>query len=541
MDDGQTHENGGRLASPLRDVRAGLLVFLIALPLCLGIAVASGFPAMAGVFTAIVGGLLCTFIGGGELTIKGPAAGLIVVVLGCVEDFGGADGGYRAALAVGVVAGVGQVVLGAVGGGGLAGFCPKPVVRGMLASIGLIILIKQIPVMLGTEAAGEPAEVLRHLPEIASGVSPPIAGVGLLCLAVMFAWPALGRRIPRLRAVPAPLIVVAISLPFSFALGLDAPRNLTLLGSTYEIGPRHLVDLSPEVFGLVDAVTTPDFGSLGRPIAWKWVVMFLLIGSIESLLSARAVDLLDPRGRRTNLSRDLLAVGAGNAVSCGLGGLPMISEIVRSRANIDAGGRTRFANLWHGVFLLACVALIPAVLNRIPLAALAALLVYTGVRLASPAEFVRSWRAGVESFAAFVLTLIVVLATDLLIGVAAGAVLTVGVLLVRGVGVQNLFRARTEIVDGGARGPTLRVSGAAVVTNWPSLQDEVRRVAAEHDGTVTLDLSRVGTIDRSTRLELGSLGESFEQGGPRVDIAWPGADGPAADIGRGSEPSGEEL
>ncbi len=370
------------------DLRSGFLVFLIALPLCLGISIASGYPPIAGIFTAIIGGVVGSLVSNSEMTIKGPAAGLIVIAVGCIQDFGG-DGvlggftgadlsAYQAALAVGLVAAGLQIAFALFRGGMLADFFPLSAVHGMLAAIGVIIILKQFPVTLGVSIGGEPLELLKEMPKAVLEANPEIAAIGVVSLLVMFLWPAVGRRIKPLAALPSPLVVLAAAIPMGLAFDLNHPHAYVFAGHQHEVGPNFLVSMPERILGMFDDVTGPDFGALAQAKAWKWIFMFFMIGTLESVLSAKAVDLLDPYRRRTDLDRDMLAVGLGNAASAMVGGLPMISEIVRSRANIDNGAKTRWANLWHGFFLLVCVALIPMLLHRIPLAALAAMLVFTG-------------------------------------------------------------------------------------------------------------------------------------------------------------------
>jgi MFS superfamily sulfate permease-like transporter len=418
-----------------QDFVSGFLVFLIALPLCLGISLACGYPAIAGIFTAIIGSILATFLSNSELTIKGPAAGLIVIAIGCVKDFGGdgAMGGftaadmtaYKMALAVGVVAAVLQILFGLFRGGILGEFFPLSAVHGMLAAIGVIIIAKQIPIALGVQGAdAEPLEMLAEIPHYISHMNPAVALIGFVSVLIMFLWPVLRGKLGPLKAFPAPMIVLLVAVPMGMAFQFTETHSYTYQGKAYELSDAYLVTMPDRVFGMFDNITFPDFSALTSPEhmakSLKWIFMFFVIGSLESLLSVKAVDLIDPWKRKTNMDRDMVAVGAGNLCCALVGGLPMISEIVRSKANIDNGARTRFADLYHGIFLLLCVALIPMVLHLIPLAALAAMLVYTGFRLAHPSEFMHAYKIGREQLVIFVVTLVCVLATDLLIGIAIG-------------------------------------------------------------------------------------------------------------------------
>lgn len=510
------------------DLTSGFLVFLIALPLCLGISLACGYPPIAGIFTAIIGAILATFISNSELTIKGPAAGLIVIAIGCVEDFGGNGmiGGwtqtdvtaYQAALAIGVAAAVLQILFGFFRAGILGEFFPIAAVHGMLAAIGVIIVIKQFPVALGVSAGGEPLEMLREIPHYIAEANPAIAAIGIVSVLIMFLWPSVGKRLGPLRSVPAPMVVLLVAVPMGMGLDLLHEHSYTLQGHQYQLGEQYLVNMPDRVFGMFDEITTPAFSALTQPKAWKWVMMFFIIGSLESLLSAKAIDLLDPWKRKTNMDRDMVAVGAGNLCAAMVGGLPMISEIVRSKANIDNGARTRFADMWHGVFLLACVALIPMILHRIPLAALAAMLVYTGYRLAHPNEFVHVYRIGKEQLAIFVTTLVVVLATDLLIGVAAGIFLKMMIHLSNGVPLKSLFKPYIEVqvVDGNTSRIIARES--AVFSNWIPFRRQIEEIGLVQRRNLIVDVSDAKLVDHSVVSKLEEMERDFAQEGLKFSI-----------------------
>jgi MFS superfamily sulfate permease-like transporter len=511
------------------DFVSGFLVFLIALPLCLGIALACGYPPIAGVFTAIIGAILTTFISNSELTIKGPAAGLIVIAIGCVEDFGG-DGmiggwseadmiAYKAALAVGVAAAVMQILFGVFRAGILGEFFPISAVHGMLAAIGVIIIIKQLPVALGVSAAGgEPLEMLREIPHYIVEANPAIAAIGIVSVLIMFLWPSVGRKIRALRAVPAPMVVLLVAIPMGMAFDLLHEHSYKLQGHQYQLSEQYLVSMPDQVFGMFDDVTFPEFSALKQAKAWKWVFMFFVIGSLESLLSAKAIDLLDPWKRKTNMDRDIVAVGFGNLCAAGVGGLPMISEIVRSKANIDNGARTRFADLWHGVFLLACVALIPMVLHRIPLAALAAMLVYTGYRLAHPTEFIHVYRIGKEQLAIFVTTLVVVLATDLLIGVAVGIILKMAIHIYNGVPLKSLFKPYLEVQEIDDQTSLIIAHQSAVFSNWIPFRRQIEQVGLVQRRNLIVDVADTHLVDHSVMEKLEEMRRDFEQEGLRLDV-----------------------
>lgn len=506
------------------DLIAGGLVFLIALPLCLGISLASGFPAIAGVFTAIVGSILTTFLSNSELTIKGPAAGMIVIVLGAVTSFGYTGGvdaaadmqAYKMALAVGVVAGVCQVMFGLLRAGTLGDFFPTSAVHGMLAAIGVIIMAKQLPVAVGQSAKGEPLEIIRELPHTLMNLNPEIAAIGIVSLIILFGMAFWKGRTNNsfIKAVPSPLLVLLVAVPMGLAFDLSHEHTYTLMGNEYAVGEKYLVDVPFNLFG---AIAFPDFSVFTNgetlPAALKWLVMFALIGSLESLLSAKAVDMLDPHHRRTNLNRDLVAVGIANTAVAFIGGLPMISEIVRSKANIDNQAKTRFANMWHGVFLLGFVALLPSLIHRIPLAALAAMLVFTGFRLASPSEFMNVYRVGKEQLVIFVTTIIAVLATDLLIGIGIGIATKFAIHYMNGVSLRSLFSPYLDVEENTDGSVTVHVAQSAVFSNWIAFRRQVVQASLSRGKDCTLDFANTHLIDHSTMEKLHELEDEFHRAG----------------------------
>jgi len=503
------------------DSVAGFLVFLIALPLCLAIAKASGFPPIAGVFTAVVGGLVTPWLSDSQLTIKGPAAGLIVIVLGCVQDFGFTAGenpvadmqAYRMALAVGVAAGVIQILFGVLRAGVLGDFFPSAAVHGLLAAIGVIIIAKQFPVVLGEIAKGEPLELLAEIPKEIMHLNPEIAAIGAISLAILFLLPMI--KNPAIRKVPAPIVVLLVAVPLALYFNLSNPHSYSVLGHDYTVDSSFLVNVP---MNLLSGLAYPDFTALTQPIAWKWVIMFALIGSLESLLSAKAIDLLDPLRRKTDLNRDLLAVGVANLASSMIGGLPMISEIVRSRANIDNGAKTKFSNMFHGVYLLLFVALVPSLINMIPLAALAAMLVYTGIRLAHPREFLHVYRIGREQLVVFVGTIIAVLATELLTGIAIGIGIELLVQFIQGVPLASLFRPQTEVRQIDDKCHLIVPRQSAVFANWLLIRNKIEQHGLAQNANVVVDLSDARIVDHTVMEKLHEMEREFRQRGLSLEV-----------------------
>lgn len=477
-----------------KDIISEFLVFLIALPLCLGISLVCGYPAIAGIFTAIIGSILATFISGSELTIKGPAAGLIVIAIGAITEFGFTGGqdpvadlhAYQLALGIGVAAGCIQILFGIFRVGSLGEFFPLSVVHGMLAAIGIIIILKQFPIAMGGHAEGEPFELLLSIPEKIIHMNPCIAAIGIGSLAIMFGVPLI--KFKYVKMIPTPMFVLMFAVSLGLYFGISHEHVYIFDGREYKIGEEFLVNVPGNMF---KAKTNPDFSTLKTVSGWKWVIMFALIGSLESLLSAKAIDTIDPWKRKTNHNRDLLAVGIGNTLCSFIGGLPMISEIVRSKANIDNGARTRFANMYHGLFLLLFVGSVPFLLHHIPLAALAAMLVYTGFKLTAPHEYAYVFKIGKEQLVIFVVTIIAVLASDLIIGIAIGIGTKFIVHIINGVSMGSLFKPhlRFEETDDDTR--TIIASKSIIFSNWIPFKKQIELNGLVQAKNIIVDLSTI--------------------------------------------------
>lgn len=504
------------------DMLSGFLVFLIALPLCLGISIASGYPATAGILTAIVGGLITPWLSNSELTIKGPAAGLIVVALGCVTGFADPNNpdsmmaAYRLALGVGVVAAAIQILFGLFRTGFLGEFFPTSVVHGMLAAIGIIIAAKHIHMAAGVKPlAKEPIGWITEIPHSLMHLNPEIALIGSLSLLILFGKPFLTEFLPAgaaklMKMVPSQMVVILIAVPLGILFDLDHEHTYTFMKHQYSIpnAKQVLVDL-PASF--LSAVHLPDFSGVLTAHGLQYIVMFSLIGTLESLLSAKAIDLIDPCKRKTNFDKDVLAVGVANLVAAALGGLPMISEIVRSKANIDNGAKTRFANMWHGVFLLLAVSLIPFVIHRIPLAALAAMLIYTGIRLASPREFLAVYRVGPEQLIIFASTLVGVLAIDLLWGIAIGIGVKFLLHAFNGVPLASFFAPQIDVRETAPHTYNVEVNASAVFSNWLMMRSKLNKLTDAK--SVTVDLSQSKLVDHTVMEKLHEMETDFHHRG----------------------------
>jgi MFS superfamily sulfate permease-like transporter len=485
------------------DAISGFIVFLLALPLSLGIAKASDFPPLMGLITAIIGGLVVSLIAGSKLTIKGPAAGLIVIIVGAVADFGGGEQGWHYALGAIVVAGLIQILFGVFKLGKLVDFFPLSAVHGMLAAIGIIIISKQLPVLLDInpiETKGkEPLELLAEIPHFIMNMDPKATLVGLVCLTIMLIWPFINHPIKKL---PAPLAVLMFAIPAELMLDFQHTEP------TYAM--VHIGNL------LENIKINVDFGGLAMMGTFiKYVVMFALVGSLESLLTVKAIDMQDPMRRKSDANQDLIAVGIGNVLAGILGGLPMISEVARSSANVANGGKTRWANFFHGFFLLLFVLVAVHLIELIPNTALAAMLITVGIRLAHPKEFIHTFKIGKEQLLIFLVTIVFTLATDLLIGIGAGILTEIIINIFNGKPLNVIFKAPTEVSFTEDK-YLLKINDAAVFTNYLGIKRKLDAIPPGME--VEIDLEATRLVDHSVMENLHHFKEDYEAQGGTVEL-----------------------
>ncbi len=399
------------------DVPASVVVFLVAVPLCLGIALASGAPLFSGIIAGIVGGLVVGAVSQSQLMVSGPAAGLTAIVVSAITTLGS----FRLFLVSVVLAGVLQVVLGIVGAGVIGYVFPMAVIKGMLAAIGIILILKQIPHAFGYDAdfQGDEAFVQANSETTFSSlgtaferIHPGAITLSVLSLVVLVLWDRPAMK--RFKLMPGPLIVVVLSTVLNAVFANGFP-SLQLSGD-------HLVTLpvASSMQEFANLFVFPDWSGIGNSQVWFIALTIGIVASLESLLSLSATNRIDPYRREPSTNRELVAQGIGNSVSGLIGGLPVTGVIVRSSANVDAGAKTKASAIMHGALLLGAAALIPAVLNLVPIAPLAAILLYTGFKLAHPRLLKHAWSQGVYQFIPFVITVVAILLTDLLVGIGIG-------------------------------------------------------------------------------------------------------------------------
>ncbi len=431
------------------DLSAGLVVFLVALPLCLGIALASNAPLFSGILAGIVGGLVVGAISKSNTSVSGPAAGLTAVVAAQIALLGS----FEAFLVAVALAGVLQIVLGVIRAGAIADFVPSSVIKGLLAAIGLILIVKQLPHLVGHDknpllvmSFEEPDKetTLSELFHLFQYIHPGATFVGLVSILILMAW----EKIKSLKhsIVPGPLVVVFVGVGLSLLLAHSEGRWL--------IEPSHRVEVPvvKTMAGWLGFMRWPDFAALGNPKVYLGAITIGLVASLETLLNLKAVDKIDPQKRISPPNRELIAQGFGNLTAGLIGGLPVTSVIVRSSVAVNAGGRTKLVTLFHGLLLVLCVALIPTWLNEIPLSCLAAILIMTGLKLSSVKLFKQMWREGLTQFLPFVITVTAILLTDLLIGILIGLGFSM-VFILR----SNLRRPLRQIVEKHVGGDVLHI------------------------------------------------------------------------------------
>lgn len=469
------------------DIPAGIVVFLVALPLCLGIALASGAPLFAGIITGIVGGVVVAWASGSQLSVSGPAAGLTVIVLNAIDKLGS----FQSFLLSVVIAGGLQLVLGFLQAGVIGAYFPSAVIKGMLAAIGLILILKQIPHAVGYDAdfegdeSYEQADGHTTFSEIAyslEAISPGAVIVSVVAIGIMLLWEtSLFKRNAVLGLIPGPLVAVLWGVAYNLLTMKFAPA--------YAIAQEHLVKL-PEIQGVqgfFQQFTFPDFTQWANPEVYTVAVTIAIIASLETLLSLEAADKIDPLKRVAPTNRELKAQGLGNLISGAIGGLPMTAVIVRTSANVNAGGRTKVACFTHGVLLLLSVMFITEYLNLIPLACLAAILLLTGYKLAKPKLFKEMYAKGASQIVPFVVTIVAILATDLLKGIAVGMV--VGLYYV----IRSNFHAAITLTRHG-NNYLLRLHKDVSFLNKALLRRYLDSV--EENGYVIIDASRAQFIDQ---------------------------------------------
>lgn len=408
---------------------SGLVVFLVALPLCLGIALASGAPPMSGIISGIVGGIVIGLLSTSHISVAGPAAGLVAIILSTVTQLGS----FELFLCAGVVAGAVQLALGFLRAGSITNYIPIAVIEGMLAGIGILIVFTQLPYALGLETLS-----LNNLGAI-SNLHAGSALIALLSLIIIIGWDG-SATLKKFKMLPSALIAVIVSIILN-GIFIKTDSALAI--------PQHQLVQLPVPHSWEDMrqlIRLPDFNGFTSDIVWVAGATMAVVASIETLLSVEAADRLDVKRRITDTNQELRAQGVGNLISSFIGGLPITAVIVRSSANANAGATHKISAVIHGILLLVCVLTIPTILNRIPLATLASVLILVGYKLARPAVFKHFWHKGIYQFVPFLATAAAVVAFDLLKGVGLGLVISI-LFILQGNMKRAYYLSREELAD----------------------------------------------------------------------------------------------
>lgn len=505
------------------DIFSGLVVFLVALPLCLGIALASGAPLFSGIIAGVIGGIVVGFLSNSQLSVSGPAAGLTAILLTAIVSLGS----FETLLLAVVIAGAMQIVLGFAKAGSISNYFPSNVIEGMLTAIGIIIILSQLPHAIGYDVVNEgnffyvnPDATHNLFVDVINSINFLHVGaliVTLVSLAILISFNNVG-LLKRLKALPGALVAVVA--------GTVLNEIFTATGSSLAISPEHLVSLPiPQSFDdFISQFATPQFSQILNPNVWIVAATIAAVASIETLLCIEAADKMDPLKRFTNTNTELKAQGVGNMLSGLIGGIPMTSVIVRTSANINSGGRTKIAAISHGLFLLIAVLAIPFILNKIPLASLAAVLIMIGYKLASPTVFKHMWSNGKFQFIPFVVTIVAVVLTDLLKGVAIGLVVSV-IFILKG----NLKLAYFFNKEKHHKGETVHIKLAQEVSflNKAAIKqtlvhlpensnvkiDASDTVYIDHDVLQLIkDFLKVGSKDKNIKVELVNFRKAYKVG-----------------------------
>jgi MFS superfamily sulfate permease-like transporter len=468
------------------DLTASVVVFLVALPLCLGVALASGAPPLSGIIAGIAGGLVVGLASRSHLSVSGPAAGLTAIVFAAIATIGSFEGFLVAV----VLGGILQVILGFCRAGVIGDYVPNSVIKGMLAAIGLILILNQVPHLLGDDTHFETDEGVKqdkgniffNCIHAFTNINSTALLIGASCLAFHIAWEKIiAKRKGFIRFIPAPLLIVITGVSINAVFNGSNPAAA--------LSGEHLVRIpvANSANQFFSFFTTPDWSQLLNTDILIIAITLALVASLESLLSIEAVDDLDPYQRVTPTNRELKAQGLGNIISGLVGGLPVTSVIVRSSANVNAGAKTKLSTIYHGILLLLSVAFLPFILNMIPKASLAAILIFTGYKLAKPALFRAFYKKGWDQFLPFIITITAILAADLLKGVIIG--IGAGLFFV----MRNNFRTAVFVVND-ANKYLFRLRKDVSFLNKPIIKNKLERVPA--DSYVLIDASRADFIDK---------------------------------------------
>ncbi|MDL5049396.1 SulP family inorganic anion transporter [Oscillatoria amoena NRMC-F 0135] len=498
----------GFFANIKNDFPASMVVFFVAVPLCLGIALASGAPLFAGIIAGVVGGIVVGAISNSSLGVSGPAAGLTVIVLTSIQQLGT----FEVFLVAVVLAGVFQIVLGFLQAGIIGYYFPSSVIKGMLTAIGIIIILKQIPHAFGydgdyegdmsfVQADGE--NTFSELLNMIGFITPGAVVVTIISMGILFIWEAhLSKKFNIFKLLQGPLVAIVAGVTYQLVTQAYFPA--------WALETKHLVNVpvATSLNEFLGNFSFPAFEAILNPDVWVVALTLAVVASVETLLSVEATDKLDPYKRTTNTNRELVAQGSGNILSGLIGGLPVTQVILRSSANIQSGGKTKLSTILHGFLLLICVVAIPAILNLIPLAVLAAILFVVGYKLAKPSTFRQMYALGWSQFLPFMATIAGVVFTDLLKGIGIGMVVAVIIILRNSYRNSHFLHKETD----NETKVKLTLAEEVIFLNKGSIARELDQIPSGAE--VTIDMSQSVIVDH----DVMELIKEFKEGAKARNI-----------------------
>lgn len=498
------------------EIITGFTIFLIALPLCIGIALASGAPPTAGLLAGIVGGMIVSLFSSTKLAINGPAAGLIVIVLASVEEMGKGDNllGFRYTLYAVFIAGLIQILLGYLRAGIIALLLPIDIIHGMLCGIGFIIFAKQIHPAFGViPEAKDIIGLILEIPRTIQNANPYVALISFVSAVILIST----FKLKRLRKIPASLLVVLTGIVLGQIFSFETPHTYYLFGNEYVITPKLLIQIPENFF---DGIIFPDFSIWSNPKIYVHAFTIAIVGSVESLLTSAAVDNISSDKQKSNMNQELVAKGIGNTILGLIGEIPIIAEVVRSSANISSGAKTRWSNFFHGLFLFIFAAFFPYLIHLIPVSALASLLVFVGLRISLP-EIKHILKEGADHTFVFFVTAYFVVSHDLLLGVGIGLVAKlalhiVNTFLPEGVCFNDFFHVQFHKDSENEENIKYKIYGILVYTNLLSFKFQIDNIPKTQH--VTLEMENLRLIDRTFLNFLKEIQSEFLTYGGKLEI-----------------------
>lgn len=502
------------------DLRASVSVAFIAIPLGLGIGLASGVPVLSTVIPCVIGGLFIAWFSGGNIAVHSTPKMLIGVTAAAVITLGGDDPflGYRLFLSVVVVAGLVQFVLGLLRSGIIGELIPATVIKSLLSAVGVIIIAKQLPVLLGVPYYGHSViESIGHIPAFILAENPVITFIGVVSVLIMFLHPRI--EIPILKAIPAAVWVIIFAEFYSYSIGFEEGGSFNILGIVASFDKSYLVNIPDE---LASAIVFPDFSMWQTSMFWNLVLAVVLVSSIEGILSTKAIDRLDPLKRKSNVNKELSAMGLGTALSGLVGGLPVIPAIVASSVGINHNAKSQLLDVFQALMILLLVILLGTQLKQIPLAALAGILIHTGYKLINPSEIRNIYRIGWDQLLVFIATLIATLASDLIIGISVGISLTIIIHIVRLRSITKLFTIlfRPNVVSYQEEDEEdtfhISVKGYSNFLNYPQLKKALDVIT--HESSIIVDFRLAEFVDHTVMEHLAEYEENHIRRGGNFEV-----------------------